>query len=882
MATAKRKFWASDWFAGLMIVLVLAVFSQGNLIQGLERTAYDMGVRTADRDPGNDIAIIAIDDTSLDNIGRWPWSRNIHAEMIDKLADAGARAIGFTILLSEPQIDPGLALIRQLREFYSDAELDALALGMAAEAAEQALAEDGNGDDAAEEDTFMDPAVLALLEFGDHLEQAEQALDTDNRLAESIQRAGNVVMGMQLVPGRAHGNAPRELPEYIRKSLIQPENLMPGSDGGRPMGTINAIPPIQQLGEPAAAIGHIVSLLDVDGAVRYEPLILDYYGDYIPSMSLQLAARSLRLDNKDISVILGEDVLVGGLRISTNPQSMLNSFFYTDRDGRPPFIEDSFYDVYSGRIDASKYRDKVVLIGATAFGLGSSLSTPIAGAMEPAQILAHSVASILNEDFFIRPGWASLATWGAFLLIGLYLMFGLTRLGAGLGAGISLALLLMLVGTEVIVMAAQGIWIPLMLPATLLFTGHLLLTTKGFLLSEKGRFRFETESAESNRMLGLAFQQQGQLDMAFEKFRRAPLDDEIMDPLYNLALDFERKRQFNKAASVYEYMAGHEPNFRDIAQRRKRATDAQDTVIFGARSGGGATDTLLGEGTNFEKPMLGRYQVEKELGRGAMGIVYQGRDPKINRVVAIKTLALSDEFEDDELQEVKERFFREAEAAGKLNHPNIVTVFDAGEEHDLAYIAMEFLHGHDLVRYTKPDALMPTGQVLELIASAAEALGYAHKQQIVHRDIKPANLMYDPDSGALKLTDFGIARISNISRTKTGLVAGTPSFMSPEQVRGQKVDGRSDIFSLGITLYQMLTGDQPFEGEDATQIMFKIATEPHLDIFDRRPGLKRDMPWIAVVINRALEKDVEKRYQDAAEMAKDLRKVLLKMEESGQ
>ena len=881
MASAKRKFWASDWFAGLLIVLALAFVSQCSVIQGLERSAYDMGVRSADRDPGDDIAIIAIDDTSLDNIGRWPWARTVHAEMIDKLAAAGARAVGFTILLSEPQIDPGLQLIRQLREFYQQAEIDALALSLASDAAEQAMAENDDSGEAGS-DNFIEPSVLALLEFGEHLEQAEEMLDTDSRLAESIAQAGNVVMGMQLVPGRAHGNAPRELPDFVRGSLIQPENVMPGAAGGSPMSTINAIAPIAQLGEPAAAIGHIVNPLDVDGAIRFEPLILDYYGDYVPSMSLQLAARSLRLDNQDISVILGEDVLVGGLRISTNNQSMLNSFFYTDRDGRPPFPEDSFYDVYSGRIDASKYRDKVVIIGATAFGLGSSLSTPISGAMEPAQILAHSVASILNEDFFIRPPWAGLATWGAFLLIALYLMFGLSRLGAGLSAGISLALLLVLVGSEVIVMAAEGIWIPLMLPATLLFSGHLLLTTKGFLLSEKGRFRFETESAESNRMLGLAFQQQGQLDMAFEKFRRAPLNDELMDPLYNLALDFERKRQFNKAASVYEYMAGYEANFRDIAQRRKRATDAQDTVIFGARSGGGATDTLLGEGTEFEKPMLGRYQVEKELGRGAMGIVYQGRDPKINRVVAIKTLALSDEFEDDELQEVKERFFREAEAAGKLNHPNIVTVFDAGEEHDLAYIAMEFLHGHDLVRYTKPEALMPPAQVLELIASAAEALDYAHKQQIVHRDIKPANLMYDPESGALKLTDFGIARISNISRTKTGMVAGTPSFMSPEQVRGQKVDGRSDIFSLGITLYQLLTGDQPFEGEDATQIMFKIATEPHVDIFQRRPGLKRDMPWITVVINRALEKDLEKRYQNGAKMAKDLRTVLQKMDQSGQ
>lgn len=225
-----------------------------------------------------------------------------------------------------------------------------------------------------------------------------------------------------------------------------------------------------------------------------------------------------------------------------------------------------------------------------------------------------------------------------------------------------------------------------------------------------------------------------------------------------------------------------------------------------------------------------------------MGIVYQGRDPKINRVVAIKTLALSQEFGEEELTEVKERFFREAEAAGKLNHPNIVTVYDAGEEHDLAYIAMEFLHGHDLLRYTKPDTLMPITKILNIIGRCADALDYAHVNSIVHRDIKPANLMFDPEAGQVKITDFGIARVNNSSRTKTGMVVGTPSYMSPEQVTGKRVDGRSDIFSLGVVLYQMLTGELPFQAENATQIMYQIATEPHPDILQTRPGIKRTAP----------------------------------------
>jgi serine/threonine protein kinase len=184
--------------------------------------------------------------------------------------------------------------------------------------------------------------------------------------------------------------------------------------------------------------------------------------------------------------------------------------------------------------------------------------------------------------------------------------------------------------------------------------------------------------------------------------------------------------------------------------------------------------------------MLGRYEIEKELGKGAMGVVYLGRDPKINRVVAIKTMALSQEFEADELVEVKERFFREAETAGRLNHANIVTMFDAGEEHDLAYIAMEFLKGKDLVPYAKPGNLLPLPRVMSIVARVADALSYAHENNVVHRDIKPANIMYEPESDQVKVTDFGIARITDSSKTKTGMVLGTPSFMSPEQLAGKE------------------------------------------------------------------------------------------------
>jgi serine/threonine-protein kinase len=313
-------------------------------------------------------------------------------------------------------------------------------------------------------------------------------------------------------------------------------------------------------------------------------------------------------------------------------------------------------------------------------------------------------------------------------------------------------------------------------------------------------------------------------------------------------------------------MATHNPKFRDLGSRITRAKTMSQTVILGG--GGTNASTLILDGGVVEKPMLGRYRVEKELGKGAMGVVYLGKDPKIGRLVAIKTMALSQEFDADELKDVKQRFFREAESAGRLNHPNIVTIFDAGEEHDLAYIAMEFLKGKDLTPYAKPGKLLPLPAVMSIVARVADALDYAHRNKVVHRDIKPGNIMYDAESDSVKVTDFGIARITDSSKTKTGMVLGTPSFMSPEQLAGKKIDGQSDLFSLGVTLYQLCCGSLPFQGDSMAQLMYKIANEPPADPLAHNPALPDCM---LSIINRALAKDKAQRYQTGGEMARDIR-----------
>ena len=269
-----------------------------------------------------------------------------------------------------------------------------------------------------------------------------------------------------------------------------------------------------------------------------------------------------------------------------------------------------------------------------------------------------------------------------------------------------------------------------------------------------------------------------------------------------------------------------------------------------------------------ERSTLGRYRIERRIGHGAMGVVYLGTDPQIGRKVAIKTLELGHDFEGEALAQARERFFREAETAGRLQHPDIVAIFDAGEDGSLAYIAMQYLSGHDLQVHTSAARLLPLATVLDIAARVAEALAYAHRQGVVHRDIKPANVMIDLEAGAVKVTDFGIARIADASRTRTGMVLGTPSFMSPEQMSGRRVDGRSDLYSLGVMLFQLLTGALPHRADSMARLMAQIANEPAPDVRTLRPELSEAL---ANVVALALEKRPEMRYADGQQMAQDLR-----------
>jgi serine/threonine protein kinase len=275
------------------------------------------------------------------------------------------------------------------------------------------------------------------------------------------------------------------------------------------------------------------------------------------------------------------------------------------------------------------------------------------------------------------------------------------------------------------------------------------------------------------------------------------------------------------------------------------------------------------EGGAHVPERLGGFAIEGELGNGAMGTVYLGSDLVTGRKAAIKTIRLADVADSASRHVVRCRFLHEAKVLTWLEHPNIVAIYDVGEEHGLMYIAMEFVHGVELTKFSEPGNLLPPPTVLEIGERVAEALGAAHEQNVVHCDVKPSNLLYDAATNTVKITDFGIARMVSLAASRTRNILGSAPYMSPEQVTGKPVGGTSDLFSLGSTLYKLLTGRLPFDADSSFDMFSRIVQDQHTDILLFNPDLP---PCMRDIINRALAKRPEERFQTGSEMADAIRR----------
>lgn len=442
------------------------------------------------------------------------------------------------------------------------------------------------------------------------------------------------------------------------------------------------------------------------------------------------------------------------------------------------------------------------------------------------------------------------------------------------------------------------------------------------------------ESRNKIRSVGLKLQGLGQLTLAYEKYKQCSHNHDTANLLFNLAIDFQIKGEPENAKNVFSYIASFEPNFKDVQERIaslssgipaqneppveiapvnespvqetetpeavsrdvvliessqvahkltsnpstviEKAVASEKTIVL-APGKEPEEEIIIGEDLDEYPTLYGsRYKIQNVLGQGTTGAVFKGRDIVTDETVAVKVLNLSDELEEAQLDEYKFRFHREIETAGNLNHPNIVKILDSGETDGFAYIAMEYVDGTNLRNYARADQLLEPKSVLKIIAQCADALAYAHKQDLIHRDIKPANIIYNYSDDYVKLTDFGIARIPDSTRTRAGSILGTPLYMSPEQLAGERLDARSDLYSLGVTLYHLLTGSPPFRPKTMAELMRSITQEQHKDIAEIDPGTPSCIAWS---VNKALEKSPDKRFQSAASMANKLRECEMMIED---
>lgn len=814
--------------AALFVTLSIGTFQP---FDSLEKIVYGMHMRLdlPDAMRENKIAIVNIDEKSLNQLGRWPWPRSLLADMIRILKSNGAQLIALDFLFSENERNQGLQEVRDL---------------------EKALLTRNSV-------SAKDPWLFETLKG------IQNRLDNDVVLTSVVKECGNVILPAFGTFGKYETEVVLPEGSPVRKSAI---TVKTGAEEYVPVNQL--ITPFPELATSAHGLGH--TNLSPNKLLQGELhlLFINYRGHLIPSMPLYLALDYMKKKPEDV-LLMGKGIRLGESLIPT----VKGEIFVKFKGGKRSFPYYSFVDILNVKKVPAVFENKIVLIGSTSEGT-TFVPTPVDREMPKVELIANVIENLLNDRYVKRPAGIIYVEILFLILTAFAGAVGLPRFGLLNRIGVMAGMLFLVFLLGLLSFVVLDIWLKTIYMSLSLICVYMALSVKDFVIKARSFDLTSKESIETNRMLGLSLQSQGLLDLAFEKFRKCPLDDAMKDVIYNLGLDYERKRMMNKAVSVYEYILANDKDFRDLKERIPKLKKLISPYPASGYDGKKEAKIVVSDDLGI-KPTVGRYEILGELGQGAMGIVYKARDPKIQRLLAIKTIRFSDEFEEEKIKEVKDRFLREAEIAGKLSHPSIVSIYDVGEDYELTYLAMEFLEGENLQRYCRKGALFPLRKVLYVVAEVASALNYAHTQGVIHRDIKPANIMLLKD-GHVKVTDFGIAKAVSSSQTKSGIVLGTPNYMSPEQINGHALDGRSDIFSLGVVFFELLTGQLPFQGKTLTNLFYQITQGSHPSVRSINPKVPKPCEQI---IDRALAKEPEQRFQSAGELSKYLNAVALKIEQ---
>ena len=655
----------------------------------------------------------------------------------------------------------------------------------------------------------------------------------------AYQNINNIILAAQLTDSYSSSNAETPACDKFNTSVS-------GIDMAQLRRSRNIVMPIQDICKSVNGVGFASFYPDNDDVVRSSNLLINANGALHSSLALATLAsveRAAVRAESDTRILLNRQIIN-----TDNGFSVFNQF-YPDYS----IFTIGYNDVIANPEILDNVRDKIVLIGEAKHTGMPGYATPIADKMTPLQMTAMSLSNLLQGNYITRPDWLPIAE--TLLLVALITgcLTILPRMGwvAGLTVGLSIGVILMML--EAWLITQHLIWMQL---ASI----SLYVTVAVFLMASIGgvnRGRRHRRDIGINTLM--AETASNTLDVQLSMLRQEEPSAVNKRKIYDIALECEQTRQFAKAENALRHLAKVDPNYMDVGEKLHRISGASNRQNAQTETGAKKSAKSSGDGNT-----LGRYQITKTLGRGAMSTVYLGIDSKIQRKVAIKTIALADEFDESALKKARQQFLREAESAGRLNHPDIVAIYDIGEDDNVAYLAMEYFSGRPLIEYARKKKLLPPVRVMQLMARAAEALDYAHSQGVVHRDIKPANILYDTATGRLKLTDFGIARLTDTNRTKTGIILGTPSYMSPEQLSASGVDGLSDIYSLGVTLYHLLTGAPPFQADSIPQLMDKIIHDAPPSITNVRPDLPE---CIDIILAKAMAKNSKDRFSNGKAMA---------------
>ncbi|PKK84705.1 MAG: hypothetical protein CVT49_02455 [candidate division Zixibacteria bacterium HGW-Zixibacteria-1] len=695
-------------------------------------------------------------------------------------------------------------------------------------------------------------------------------------LAGQMSWIKNVVVPYELSPSEIMKNK-ISTPKYLYNSAMQVTSDLGILDENASLLTHKIFLPPDPICEYAGGLGFKYNVFDKDRKIRWQPLIAYYEGYYYPSVALMAAANYKSIEPSSMVIDGGTSIRVGTTLIPTNEHGEL--FINYNKPGKS-FQQVSAADVLSESYKASNLKGKLAIISVSSEFISDFYNTPIADNLHSTEKTANVIENIVNSNFIKRldssPGRDTLLL----ITLGVLFAFILPRVSMMYRLIIMIASLFLLANINFV-----------------LFNSYQILTHSLYLGLEMILLLFIAPFLDNDFLSKLSRIQIGfKADAESTTLPKVKLSEKAL----NRSMDHKSAEQKAAPAVRKDGRPGHRDEMADtptqaaaVSKSEGIATQAYDTPQPGrsdvetvANDMADAKYNQAEEEHPFEHApvienleiendsngiltdsgqinSLGRYKVLGVVGKGAMGTVYKGTDPAINRNVALKTIRLDFVNDPEEYNELKERLSREARAAGMLSHPNIVTIYDVGNEGKLQYIAMEFLEGQTLEDMIRRKAKFNYRIIAQIITQICSALDYAHNQGIVHRDIKPANIMVLSDY-RVKVMDFGIARVDSSSMTRTGIAMGTPNYISPEQLQGKMVDRRCDIFSLGVMLYEMLLHRRPFRGENLTSLIYNIVNGE----VELPSSVDKSIPYIFDrIIDKALKKEPNERYQNAGELS---------------